>query len=127
MKKYELTQETIQVDDVTLYRIKALIDFGQVSAGDLGGFVQNESNLGNKGNCWIYDDSRCFGKARVYGNASVSGQSWIHDDALVYGNATVSECSRVYGNAIVRGNVSVSGYKWLSGSTIFSCFGRIWE
>ena len=39
MKKYELTEETIKINDnQTLYRIKALKDFGDVKAGDLGSF-----------------------------------------------------------------------------------------
>jgi hypothetical protein len=109
MKKYELTQESVQAYDSTLYRIKALINFGQVSAGDIGGFVENESNLSQEGNCWIYDESRCFGKARVSGDASVSDYSWV------------------YGNTVVRGNVTISGHRWLSGSTMFNHFGRVWE
>lgn len=36
MKKYELTDETIQIGSRTLYRIKALTDFGDVAAGELG-------------------------------------------------------------------------------------------
>ncbi|WP_412057344.1 hypothetical protein [Bartonella sp. DGB2] len=52
-KKYELTQETREVDDRTLYRIKALRDFGDIKAGDLGGFVENEYRLSHDGTCWV--------------------------------------------------------------------------
>ncbi|EJF98611.1 hypothetical protein MEI_00181 [Bartonella vinsonii subsp. arupensis Pm136co] len=37
MKKYELTDQTIDVDGFTLHRIRALRDFGKVKKGDLGG------------------------------------------------------------------------------------------
>ncbi|EJF84065.1 hypothetical protein MCU_00733 [Bartonella elizabethae Re6043vi] len=37
-KKYELTDETIEVDGHTLHRIRALKDFGDLKTGDLGGF-----------------------------------------------------------------------------------------
>ena len=46
MNKYELTQETKKLPNgIILYRIKALNDFGDVKAGDLGGFVEKESNI----------------------------------------------------------------------------------
>ena len=36
MKKYEITNETICVGGKTLYRIKSLINFGDVTQGTLG-------------------------------------------------------------------------------------------
>ena len=61
MKKYELTEEKITLDEnQTLYRIKALKDFGDVKAGDLGGFVESEKNLSQDGNCWISDDVKVY-------------------------------------------------------------------
>lgn len=65
MKKYELTNETIQIEGKKLYRIKALIDFGDVKAGDLGGFIEKESNLSHLGSAWIYDDAMVCGNAMV--------------------------------------------------------------
>ncbi|WP_273720765.1 MULTISPECIES: hypothetical protein [unclassified Bartonella] len=38
-KKYEFTGETIEGGDYTLYRIRALRDFANVKAGNLGGFI----------------------------------------------------------------------------------------
>ena len=40
MKKYELTSETKVVFGRTLHRIRALISFGNVEAGELGGWVE---------------------------------------------------------------------------------------
>jgi hypothetical protein len=65
MKKYELTSETKFVIGKTLYRIKALVSFGTVSAGDTGGFVEKEENLSQSGDAWVY------GNAEVSGNAEV--------------------------------------------------------
>ncbi len=39
MRKYELTDETTEVDGKTLHRIRALRDFDDVKADDLGGFI----------------------------------------------------------------------------------------
>ena len=43
--KFKLTSETINVYGITLYRIEALISFGNVSKGDKGGFVEKELNI----------------------------------------------------------------------------------
>ena len=75
MKKFELTSEFItNIFGTKLFRIKALIEFGNVKAGELGGFVEKEENLNHEGNAWVCED------ARVYGNA------WVCGDARVYGN-----------------------------------------
>ena len=44
-KKYELTDKTKVYDGCTLHRIRALKDFGDVKAGDLGGWIESEKNL----------------------------------------------------------------------------------
>ena len=46
MKKYELTDEIIEVEGKKLYRIRALVDIPKhdVKIGDLGGFVESEEN-----------------------------------------------------------------------------------
>lgn len=49
MKKYELTDKTMEINNRTLFRIRALRDFGNVKAGDLGGFVETEDNLSHEG------------------------------------------------------------------------------
>ena len=78
MKKFELTSEFItNIFGTKLFRIKALIEFGNVKAGELGGFVEKEENLNHEGNAWVYGNAEVYGNARVYGNASVC------DDARV--------------------------------------------
>ena len=52
MKKFELTADRIKSNGVTLHRIKALIDFGDVKAGELGSYVEKEENLSQYGNAW---------------------------------------------------------------------------
>ena len=49
--KYELTDETFWLLTHKLHRIKALKDFGDVKKGDLGGWIEKESNLSQDGNC----------------------------------------------------------------------------
>lgn len=82
-KKYELTEESIDFEGTTLHRIRAIRSFNDVKAGDLGGFIEKESNLSHGGNAWVYD------RARVYGKAKVSGDARIYDKAQVYHNAKI--------------------------------------
>jgi hypothetical protein len=103
MKKYKLTSESKEYFGITLYRIEALKDFGGVSKGDKGGFIEKEENLSQEDNAWV------SGNARVYGNA------WVSGDARVYGDAWVSGNARVYGNAWVSGDAWVYGDAWVSG------------
>lgn len=125
-KKYELTDETINVRRkgviITLYRIRALKNFGEVEAGDLGGFIEKESNLSHEGNCWnyggkIYGNAKVYGDARinycaivadcaeVYERANVSGK--VYDNAKVYGKAHIYQNARIYENAKVYGDAEI--------------------
>lgn len=55
--KYELTEETKTLPQFILYRIRALTDFSDVKAGDIGGWVESVTNLSQHGNSWVYDDA----------------------------------------------------------------------
>ena len=97
MKKFELTTEFItNFLGTKLFRIKALVEFGKVEKGELGGFVEKEENLDH------------------------DGDAWVSGDAMVYGNARVSGNARVYGNAWVSGNARVSGDAWVSGDQMYA-------
>ena len=69
--KYELTDETKNINGITLHRIRALRDIPSagVKSGDLGGWIEKESNLCQNGNAWVYDNARVYGNAKVYVNA----------------------------------------------------------
>lgn len=94
MKKFELTTEFItNMLGKKLFRIKALIEFGNVKAGELGGYVEKEENVSQNGNAWV------FGNARVSGDARVSGNAWVFGDAdyaLVQGFGTEFRCTTFY-------------------------------
>lgn len=62
MKKYELClDKKISVFGVTFFRIKALISFGDVKAGEIGGYIEKEENLSQSGNAWVFDNAQVFG------------------------------------------------------------------
>lgn len=113
MKKYKLTGETINLDGHPLHRIQALKDFGDVKAGELGGFVGSRQNLSQEGNAWIYDNARVYGNTKVFDNARVYGSALVSDNVMVFGNAClygdifVSDNARIYGHATVSGKAVI--------------------
>uniref|UniRef100_UPI00174D473D polymer-forming cytoskeletal protein n=1 Tax=Anaerotruncus colihominis TaxID=169435 RepID=UPI00174D473D len=126
MKKYELTEETINVFGKTLHRIRATRDFSNVHAGDLGGFIENELNLSHDRDTWVYGNAWAYGEARVYGNALVSGDARVYGNALVSGDARVEGKALVGGDARVEGNALVSGNARVGGNALVSGNARVY-
>ncbi len=100
IKKYEFTEETKVFCGRKLHRIRALRDFNDVKAGDLGGFIEKEENLSHEGNCWIYNNAKICGCARIYGNAVIFG------NAVIYGNA------EIYNGKWDKSPLYIQGTKW---------------
>lgn len=118
-KKFELTDEKIMWEGRTLYRIKALKDFYDVRVGDLGGFVEKDSNLSQWDNCWIYNNAKVYGNAiirdnaevcndaEIYNNALICCYAMICDNAEIYGSAKIRDCVKIYGNARISDNAEI--------------------
>lgn len=137
MKKFELTEEFITNSSGTrLFKIRALISFGDVVAGDFGGYIESEDNISHSGDAWVYGNAQVYGNARVYENAQIcnnaiiSGNAWVYEnalvygDAIVYGNARIRGSAQVYGNAQVCSDAIVSGNARVRGNT--QLYGDIW-
>ena len=102
-KKYKFTGKTKQYLNIRLHQIQALRSFGEVSEGDIGGWIEKEENLSHVGDCWV------GGSAQVYGDAWVYGSAWVYEDAQVYGDARVYGHAQVYRSAHVCGSTKVYG------------------
>lgn len=98
MKKYELTDETILIGGQILRRIRALRDFDDVKAGDIGGYIENENNLSHEGNAWVSDKAYVSDKARVSGNARVIDKACVSGNVHVSGDAYVCENAKLSTN-----------------------------
>ena len=122
--KFELTTEMKQIGVTKLFRIKALISFGDVTIGDIGGYIEKEKNLSQTDEAWVYDNARVYGDAEVFDNARVYGEAQVYGDARVFGEAQVYDNARVYGEAWVFGeaqvydDAQVSGKARVSGNCI---------
>ena len=119
MERYfKLTEETI-VNEAgrKLHQIECTRDFKFAHAGELGGFIEKEENLG--GEAWVDEGAQVWGEAkvingsvvrdnaRVYGRSKVRNGSVIYDEARVYDYALVDACS-------VGGQAKVYGKSWIS-------------
>ena len=133
-KKYELTSETKKVNICSgtyiVHRIKALKDFGDVKKGDLGGWVEKESNLSQEGNCWIYDNAMVYENAKVQDNAKVFDNVCACDNSLVKDNAEVhGDDVYLNGTAIIHDYAKVLKGEDISvnigGHAIVDCYGSL--
>ena len=126
-KKYELLKDDcINYARRTLYRIKALRDFSDVKAGDIGGYIESEKNLSQDGSCWVYDNAKVFNNARVYQNAKVFDKAKVFGNAFVYGNAEVFGSAIVYDNAEVYDNAYVYGNAEVYQNAKITCNSRVY-
>ena len=97
-KKYELTGEFIEHwSGKKLYRIRALVSFGVVVAGQLGGFIESEKNLDQclSGDAWVSGNARVYGDAWVYGNAEVYGNARVRSHAVIFEHKMIFGASNV--------------------------------
>lgn len=136
--KYKITDETINFCTRILHRIECVETFRQETGvftikGEKGGWIENETNLSQDGNCWISGDAIVFDNAHIFENAVISGQAIICDNAIVYGNATVNGNSyiggntRIYDNANVYGNVMVLDNAQIYGDANISDLVKIYD
>ena len=119
-KHFKLTEETkVNEAGVTLHRIMATRDSRHAKAGEKGGFVEREDNLGGEawvdnnaevwGEAFVYCYAYVNGNARVYGNAQIYDYAWVGEDARVYDNARIYDSAYVGGQGKVHGQTEVEG------------------
>lgn len=62
-KKYEFTGETKEWCGHTLHRIRAIVDIAYTKAGEVGGWIESESNLSENGDAEVCGDARSNNQA----------------------------------------------------------------
>ena len=64
-KHFEFTGDERVFEEVTVHRIRALVDLPElnVAAGDVGGWVESEDNLAES--AWVMDEAVVYQDARV--------------------------------------------------------------
>lgn len=124
-KKYELVKEkAITRYGRTVYPIRALKSFADVEKGEIGGYIESESNLSHEGDCWVYDNAVVCENAEVKNdavvknNALVRGHAVVRDSSYVKENACVKDHAILYDNVVLRLNSCVQDYATLAGSVL---------
>lgn len=138
-KKYEILKDDyVCLSEGKAYRIKALKSFNDVKAGDLGGYIQNESNLSHDGDCWLYDNAKVFENARVldnarikdealvYGNSTVYNDAFVSGESEVYDNSKVFEKARIWENAEIFGNAMIFGSAEIKDFAVINAFAKVY-
>lgn len=146
--------DTISKAGRTLTRIKALKDFGDVLKDDLGGYIQQESNLDNRLKdennndllCWIYSDgltpSVVFGSvydiATVSQDGKVTGNAEACDKFIITGTGEITDNALALENGVVDGGImedttkivgdaQISASGILRGNAKMSRFGKLYD
>lgn len=125
MLKYKMTDNTLMINGRVLHQIEALKDFGMVSKGELGGWIEDYKNLSQKGKAWVADNACVYESARITQNASVCGNARVAGTAFVTGDAVIKGNARVYGNAKVTDLAYVYRNAHVYGDACVCCSARI--
>lgn len=108
MQKYKIIESTaIEYEGHKLYRIEAIRDFGNVKKGDRGGYIEIEQNLSHEGDCWIYNDAKVYGQAKVFEYARIGEKAEVFGYAKVYGRAYIKGTAEVFGYSQVYDDANV--------------------
>ena len=121
-KEYSKTYFADTDNPITVHRIRALRDFGDVKKGWLGGYITSEENLSHEGDCWVYDDATIIGtfprimhvaeirdNAVIYGNVKVFGNAIIKDSSFITDYAVIGDSAVIGGKTAIIGTVSITG------------------
>lgn len=87
-----LKDDKVHYKGKDLFRLVALIDFSDIKAGDLGGYVENRYNLDFRYKCdpWVYDNARVGGSARITSNAKIKDSAIVWGPVEVQGSTVIS-------------------------------------
>lgn len=128
-KKFELVDDdTVVVDGVTLYRVRAVRDFGGtrrgrrvvVKRGELGGYVASEDCLSQEGLAWVYSEAKIvdgyvtgssslFGRSVLKGGGRLVYDVELRDDVMVDGQVVLNGVITLRDRVKMLGTIRVSG------------------
>ena len=109
--KYEIT-DIAHEKYPFLHRIRALQDIGsEIKAGDLGGFVECESNLSFEtgDDAWIFD------------NAIAAGEGCVDKGSILRERAIVCGCAYVSYGTEMSGDSRAEDYAYIGGARLSHC------
>lgn len=127
LSKYRMMGEKFLINGREVSRVVANVDFGNVKAETVGGFIQDTRNLSFEGNCWVAEHAVVLDDARVSGNGVIGGSAMAMDHAVVTDNAYVGDyvlldrSAYIGGNAILKNTTYVSDAATILGNSRIYC------
>ena len=112
-----------------LHRIQALREINNiVSAGDLGGYVESESNLSFEpgDTAWIYDDAICCGDAYVSKNSELHDRAVACNGAYLTNAAVMLQASRAEDDSYLN-CATLTDHACISGMSMVQSIPDNWE
>lgn len=113
MKKYEMTTDFKEMNCGTkVYRIRALknIEKHDVIAGQLGGFIEKESNLSQSvsDTSWVDDEAVVMGQTELVGSVLVKHNAVVEGDSKLFGHLIVNEKSHLVDTYLIGENNQIT-------------------
>lgn len=92
-KKFSMTNDKRYFQGFQLTQIVAEEDIPKhgVKKGDVGGWIESESNLSQQGTAWVRSGSYVYGHSRVAGDVLVEGNSRIGTESELQGRGVVRD------------------------------------
>jgi hypothetical protein len=100
MTHFELLDETMVHNGVTLHRIGLTKDHPRGPKGTKGGWVESIHNISD--NSWVGGEGKVYGNARLIGKSRVTGHAQVYGNAVVI-DAGVCNSAQVFDNAVIIG------------------------
>ena len=120
MEKYEFTGKTLANGCYSILKqIRALRDIPRhdVKAGDIGGWIEYSDSLSQEGDAWVSGNACVYQDARVWDNALVSRNACVFGNAKISGDAEVSDYSMVFDRARIYGRAKIRDFAIICGSS----------
>lgn len=114
LKKFEFTGEEITLNYgdegvSVMKRIRALFDIKahNVKAGDIGGYLEDESCLSHFGDAWVADSAMIHNSSVVSGDAIVQDSAILFLNCYLHGEIFVRDSAKLYRANIQGANISI--------------------
>lgn len=106
-RKYKFTDNTRYEEKHILYQIEALRDFGDVTKGTLGGFIECDYNLSHDGDCWVGKGVKVYGNARIDKNAFIGRNE--EEELVICDGVFITGPIYIQGNGYINGDIGIYG------------------
>lgn len=107
-KKIITISENGITKDVIVYQIRSINPSINDKFPSLGGWVENEYNLSQEGECWITDGCYILGNSKIKDNTTLFGKAIVYGESIIKGNSVITGNFIISGKTIINNSYLVS-------------------